>query len=433
MTSTSRASSRRLGLTRALCLGAGIAMALARGAHASCANHQHDTFVLDDFNARVKRDFVGQPAAVRAVRDILETFVHETEDPVRPLSVQLVGPSGTGKTYMAEMMATAIFHDCEPSIMDNVRGGLGTVGRWLGKQNLLPKLEVPGLLDAVMKRSCAENDPKLDSWRKACGIVTTSFTNPQEKAKDPDAHNIQKIKTFFQRAAQTLRKDPRAVLVFDDFVYCKRGCVTELKTLLTEGSFTDPVTGASVSAKKSLIILTTDLREFGLMLDPGLSYEDAVQTVQDAVDDYWGQGSFVSSVVRHVPFTPLTNLELMRITDQIVERVGADVKNRISKKLNIKKDGSESTKKKKWIGSFRCSEQVKQEILDYLYDKTTRKAARAVTEELYESLRDSVLQPEPIEKRLTQWKTYATEMVCNQDIEVRVIPGPSLRTDLVVV
>lgn len=399
-----------------------------------CPNRRFDNDVISTFNARVEHDFVGQSHAVRMIREHLQDFVHGVDTKERPVVLQLVGPSGTGKTFMAELIANSIYDDCISTsnlIKGHLTNAMRKLGSWLHSTALAPSVGSMDPVKPLLTRSCTEDSAKLEDWRQACGIVTATFAEPQEGSSTPDAQNEGILRSFLRKAAQVLEDEPRVVLVLDDFVYCKGSCVSMLKDLLTKGVFSHPDKGDAISAKQSLIVLTTDLREFGLLLDPSQTYQSAVDTVQQAIEDYWGADSFIPSVVTHIPFTPLTNLELLKIVDQIVIRVARQIKHRIDKNLNNLLE--EGEKPRRWDGIVRCPEHVKQEILDHLHDKTSVKDARALTEELYESLKRSVQRPMPIEKRLVKFKESASSKYSSEDIEIRVIPGDTLRTTLEVI
>ncbi len=76
---------------------------------------------LDAVEASLTDTIVGQPDAVRAAIDIVASIKSGTTDVQRPLSVCLfAGPSGVGKTYLAQLIAKQLFGDSDNIVRVNM-------------------------------------------------------------------------------------------------------------------------------------------------------------------------------------------------------------------------------------------------------------------------------------------------------------------------
>jgi ATP-dependent Clp protease ATP-binding subunit ClpA len=68
--------------------------------------------VIEDFERTLRHKVVGQNAAVDAVVDIYQMFTAGLNPPMRPVgNLLFLGPTGTGKTHVVEVLAETLFGD----------------------------------------------------------------------------------------------------------------------------------------------------------------------------------------------------------------------------------------------------------------------------------------------------------------------------------
>src|SRR6266542_1645609 len=67
-----------------------------------------------EFEKQLRRKLVGQDRAVRKVAEIYQVFQAGLSNPGKPLgNLLLLGPTGTGKTYLVESSAEILFEDSQ--------------------------------------------------------------------------------------------------------------------------------------------------------------------------------------------------------------------------------------------------------------------------------------------------------------------------------
>mmetsp|Transcript_3111 Transcript_3111/g.4465 ORF Transcript_3111/g.4465 Transcript_3111/m.4465 type:complete len:429 (+) Transcript_3111:126-1412(+) len=371
--------------------------------------------------------FVGQIKAVKTVRDQIQDFLEIPPD--GPLILHLVGPSGTGKSYLSEIIALSFFDDCDhvgSDILGFARESASSVGSLPGL-NLLPDLGVGSVVRALTRRRCDSEAKRLKNWRQACGVVSTTFhddfaaqedcENGDQECKENGYGNVVQLKEFLKIAAEELYFEPQSVLVLDDFNFCTKKCAAMLKELITTQSLVNKF-GRTVSASRAVIVLCSDMTNMGLMLDPMESYEFALQRVEAAAKDYWGETSVIISRSIHVPFAPLSDIEVIKIVGTIVNQVRERVRRRID--LFLTKKSKQSDRPYTWEGNFFCDEQTKVQIVDSLHSELEKVNARAITETFKEKLHASLKEPTKIEQRINTFKTSNSKHYSNQDIYVSV-------------
>jgi len=367
--------------------------------------------MVKHFGDEVESSFVGQTDAVRLVRNSLHDFV---ENPAGvPLILHLVGPAGTGKSLMAEIIAKSLFDDCESTMARRLSETAKQYQISKSWRSMVPYVgvaldKVTGFLGSQLQ-SCESHDDKLADWRSACGIVHKTVFLGEE---------AEPIRSFLDRASQELKFQPKSVLILDDFNNCDSACATNLKDLLSSHIATS-LTGETVSASQAVIIICSDLTNMGLSLSPSESYETALEKVSSVAIETWGRDSLIISKGQIVPFAPLSDHDIIKIIDLIMNQQKQWINKRIVKYLQ---DESTSSIKYEWRGRFYCEEDVKLRILDMTHEWVDIKNARAITEDFTEQLKYSYTHPEPIERRLTGFKFNADASVAynQQDIVLTV-------------
>ena len=123
-------SSSRVALVLALLFCVASVARAACGA--SSANGRELDNVIHAFNAYVSKLFVGQTEAVSTVRSELAEFVNAPM--TEPLILHFVGPSGTGKSYLAEIVAKSRYRpvSCKPHHEGITENSMAAAGAALG-------------------------------------------------------------------------------------------------------------------------------------------------------------------------------------------------------------------------------------------------------------------------------------------------------------
>ena len=175
------------------------------------------------------------------------------------------------------------------------------------------------MLIPFAKRVCKD----VESWVLSCGVVHAAFS---ESSEEQAVRNMQNL---LDRAAVELSHEPNSVVVLDDFNFCFGKCQAMMKELLTQHTLNLP-NGQKISASKLIIILTSDLTHLGVDIQRGESYEQALEQVEAAAKQFWGETSLISSVARIIPFAPLSDGEIIKVVDKMMILIERDIRFRIN-------------------------------------------------------------------------------------------------------
>ena len=410
------------------------------------ANARELDDVLPSFNKHIRRLFVGQTGAVSTARRELAEFVNA---PVaEPLVLHFVGPSGTGKSYLAEIIAKSRFRpvDCKPQNEDLVDKGLSAAGAIagvklgspLGPLGMLGGAAIGALTGFVtgwgtnraLEHTCMDSGD-LNHWLQMCGVVRIDFSH-MGGGHDDGAFAAEKLAQELELAAEEVLYHPNAVLIFDDFNYCVGPCERMLREFILSHALKTR-DGRVVSAKECLIILTSDLHQFGLQLEPGEVYEEALKRVEDAAREYWKRGSVFLSRAVLVPFASLSDHELLKILDMILDLTRDAVRRRVERALRLKEKSdankidklhSVNAMQYKWLGEFQVKEDTKLAMVDRMNSASESANARAITEELRSLIRKQMKFPVPVEDALLSTRAKMSRdgsMYFSCDIELLVV------------
>ena len=114
---------------------------LALGAQTGCRNAISREDVKPRFEERARREYVGQQQAWNFVRDVLESYSGiAPRTTCRDWVLHFSGPSGSGKSFLAEIIASAAFDTWEEEAYPRAEYGLagtacatlGATGGWFG-------------------------------------------------------------------------------------------------------------------------------------------------------------------------------------------------------------------------------------------------------------------------------------------------------------
>lgn len=379
-------------------------------------NRRRLSEVISSYNEQINEVFVGQSRAVREVRRNVESHIRllNSEDNADRNSntasvLHLVGPSGTGKSFLAEIVATSFFKpqkcvSLKEYLGDRYEGvfsalmaayGIAQIGI-LSNPFAAVMAGIGGAAAGLMTGVGVETALKefvctdLDTWKLACGIVHVSFSEAQE---DKEKNLLELTKTI-DALAEELVHHENIILVLDDFKFCQDNCQRKLQEVLKVGTLraTD---GTAVSVAKVLIILTSDLTYVtDLELRRGVLYDEALKKVEDASREYWGADSFINSLGTIIPFAPLSVEEIRKVAETMLIRFEINLKRKIANIMSELSTNSEY--EHMWTGRFVCQEITKTKIIDEMHESIERRNSRAIVEELHTLLRKVINQPVPL-------------------------------------
>eukprot|EP00924_Labyrinthula_sp_SR-Ha-C_P005753 maker-scaffold_14-snap-gene-4.49-mRNA-1 protein AED:0.00 eAED:0.00 QI:17/1/1/1/1/1/2/54/462 len=385
--------------------------------------------IIPFFNSHIEEKYIGQYKAVSDVSYEIQTYLNQisiTEtskqlemDLQGPPNIKLhfVGPSGTGKSFLAQIVALSFFKQerCNRKYQELIPNALLTLGTMGMGASFLPFISNPigltvgaGSLLGYMAMKGTEtkfcfDSVELTSWLESCGVFQTQFVlgNEAENLKSLN-HVLDDLATFLDVSQDS--KALRAVLVLDDFNLCEGKCQENknLKLLVNDGYLVKE--GKKIFASRIGIFFTSDLTNMGLRLERGEEYTTALDKVTTAAKSFWKKNLVVENM-KLIPFSPLSDAEIIKIIEKVLDMTRFTIKNRIEAQLQQQSQVDDV--EYAFTGRVIFPEDAKTAVVDHLDDIIRQKNSRAVVEGFKRELIDTLRYPKPIEERLLDKPTIS--------------------------
>jgi len=352
-------------------LGTGVVSAFA-----ACRNAVSREEVKERFEERARREFVGQQQAWNFVRDVLESYSGiAPRSTCRDWVLHFSGPSGSGKSFLAEIVASAAFDTWVEEPYPRAEYGLASTAcatlaagggffgpfGWAGAGvGCAAGLAFSSLAKEAVHQYFRAPEP----YPRQCGVRLHKFARGAQLAE---------VEEWEFRVAAELQRDPGAVIVVDDVgrlsdaaafehfgrLLCGGGghAIPEFRT----GRSGDDAEAERVAASEALFVLTSDLELEPS--EPQLSCEvRSFETMLEAVSrqsrsfwderklrtpDWWGQ-------LPLVPFRELCADELSQAVAKYLLRECDAAVGRVRAHLHRKRArAATSSLEYRWTGSVR--------------------------------------------------------------------------------
>jgi len=344
--------------------------------------------------------------------------------------MHFIGPSGVGKTLLAEFVAKSFYHARHCRFEDTQMAAVASsmarpMIQWYSRH--VPSAAASTVLCIGTNAASITSD--------VCGVVYLAFTRSDD---DP----VALLRNFLKRVAAQYKRDPEAtmVLIVDEFNHCVGPCEERMARIVHDGVFD------GVPLSNAVVVLTSDLNEVGLRLSADEPRKDALRRIHDKAREHWGPDSLWTKVGMTVPLLPFTDAELAKLVDVKLGELERIVRDDIEvwlRKYERERIEGEAT----WKGQFTWAPRTRQRIVDSLYKRSLAKNARAVVVDMWVNMRGVAHEPESIGKRLTDRPCTSEETLpprwfgsgrrkrvnCARvaNIELRVEDGDEYALDLV--
>uniref|UniRef100_A0A7S3YUK4 AAA+ ATPase domain-containing protein n=1 Tax=Lotharella globosa TaxID=91324 RepID=A0A7S3YUK4_9EUKA len=275
------------------------------------------------WKALVRERFRGQEMALQMVERTFKVSTYLLE---APAMLHFSGPTGVGKSFLAKLLAEAVFARHEP---------------------------ICGFLELRMSVS----------WRHT----------PKEKVAETIEREI------LRPLVEQLAVCPASIIVIDDIHFLNGQHVRELRGIFDE---TNPEISCSTgtyknkrwSTSKAFFIVTSDLDEKMASLSTTMSSQEATNVIRKLAQEKWGSKSLMAAPSHLVPFLPLDPDHLLKIAqDQLqgLEEKIAKMLNQLNSSPGIKID---------WIGSLKHESSLASDIYEAVKEETKIYGARPIND-----------------------------------------------------
>jgi hypothetical protein len=322
-----------------LALGAGWADLPSISSQRSCPNAVPAVDVKRRFETLAARDYVGQQQAWNYVSGALERYSGlAPRATCADWTVHFSGPSGSGKSFLAEIVANAAFQEWEeePYPLAEIGAAAGgamacgsaayAIGGLLGgplgagaagAACALGVHKAWGALSELsssMQRTFRATRP----YPAQCGVINHKFSRKS---------TVEEVRTWEYRVAKSLLLDPRTIVVVDDIGRLKDAEAFEHFGNLLCGAGgssipefrTGPGDTEVVPASGALFLLTSDLEmdaEFNELSEQLGSFDQMLDAVREQSSRFWaGRQLHMPDWWASLPLVPFRELNPAELTD----------------------------------------------------------------------------------------------------------------------
>lgn len=251
---------------------------------------------LQTLEKRLKKHIVGQDEALgTVVQELQQSYIGITRTNKPFASFLFVGPSGVGKTELAKVLATELYHD--------------------------PK--------ALIKLDMSEFS-ESHSISKLLG-APAGYVGFKER----------------NRFLDEINKRPYSVIVFDEFDKAHPDVRKLLLQMLDEGYVTDSG-GKQIQLKHAIIILTSNVGA-DLFKSSGIGFGGTGTTEQNKIETHVKQqlkeelgSSLLSRLDRTILFHPLATTDIAKIVKKHVQIINEQLKNNHNISIKLHKSAVDS-------------------------------------------------------------------------------------------
>ena len=343
-----------------------------------CSNAARREEVQRRFEARARRDYVGQQQSWNYVRRLLESYVGlAPRATCSDWVVHFTGPSGSGKSFLAEIIADAAFEPWEEEPYPRASTAAATAGcalvGWMG-MFLGPVGASVGCTAGAYGATAI-----IDAAQHAITPLQSAFRAPRSFPAQCGVRQhhfgrnsgLAEVEAWEYSVAAELLRDPAAVLVLDDVGRLNDAAAFDHLGRLLCGvggnsvpEFrTGPTRPELVPASHALFVLTSDLEldasDGAIGCELGTSFEEMLDRVSAqsarfwseralAPPDWWGRFPIV-------PFRELCPDELSAAVHKYVNRQCDLARRRVEADLERRRSWAiGAAQEYRWVGEARA-------------------------------------------------------------------------------
>jgi len=283
----------------------------------------------------VKQHFRGQGVALNMVEKAFKVSLYLKESPTM---LHFSGPTGVGKSFLATLLARAVFRRENP----------------------------------------------------ICGYLQLRMSIMMRQI-ERDRQDEMMERHLLRPIVDQLAVCPSSIIVIDDIHFLENEYLRRLRTIFDESNpvvmcTTGPYKGKQWSTRGSFFIVTSDLDENTGSLTSSMPNDEAIDVIRNLAMQQWGENSHMASLSTLIPFLPLTQEQLVSIAHDQLEHLHELIDDMLEKKKkprSLAKDHNQqqmliSSLSIDWIGSLKYSPNLALSIYKQVQTSTKRYGARPI-------------------------------------------------------